>query len=81
MTEWRSIETAPKDGSRVLLWTETDEADPYVRVTGAYVRTIQIGKWDEETYGGSPGWTKELIGDPLFWMPLPNPPQPIGENE
>jgi hypothetical protein len=66
MTDWQPIETAPKDGTRILvfekIWPE-----------------IVVAEWDEGT-GHHPGWrvypnTESLdTCDPTHWMPLPEPP-------
>lgn len=74
MDEWRSMDSAPTDGQRILVWTETAQDDLYVRFHGEHIRTIQIAEWGE-TYGGGMGWVTQLIGLPKFWMPLPPPPQ------
>jgi hypothetical protein len=72
MVDWQPIETAPKDGTRILLW-DTDEA--------------VVAKWDDISMGGAKGWqiaVVKLIGDvnyyeatfnPTHWMPLPEPPR------
>ena len=67
---WQPIETAPKDGTRVLLW------NGYRRAIG----------WYSHYEDSSSGWHRQtLIGEPLglrdiapetHWMPLPGPPEP-----
>jgi len=61
--EWRPIETAPKDGTRVLLWSKWDAC----AMTGAYLyRNAGVGH---------EGWyaTGTSVA-PSHWMPLPEPP-------
>ena len=76
MTTWQPIETAPKDGARVLLWTTT-EGDAvlteYLIDVGAEnpIRTAQVGFYCDE----SGQWQLEVVGNPTHWMPLPDPPQ------
>jgi hypothetical protein len=74
--EWQLIETAPKDGGPVLLWTDTrgSEDEWYVRdlLDGEHFACHQIGCW----IGDAGGWHVEKIGAPTHWMPLPAPPQP-----
>ncbi len=67
---WRPIETAPKDGRRILLtWCRLQHAK---NSWG----TVRIGKWS-----GSQ-WALDMAGhfrlDCTHWMPLPEPPQPEG---
>lgn len=75
MSEWQPIETAPRDGTRILLFTQWrgDEISPEP------FSEIQIGEWDE----GNPapgvwhrraGWSVEKVGDATHWMPLPPAP-------
>jgi len=69
MSEWRPIETAPLDGTEVLVWDED---------TQAVQRAAYIPYW-----GGDPTWqlgTCLQFGDetsqlsPTHWMPLPKAP-------
>ena len=71
MSEWQPIETAPKDGSRILVFN----------------RKVYIASWSEEAQHGefecAPGWQVFCPDDywyafcvnPTHWMPLPEPPQ------
>lgn len=63
--EWQPIETAPMDGSWVLLWDN-----------GRCV----IGKW-QQIVGSYWAWDANASGAPAYeiegpthWMPLPDPP-------
>ena len=72
MSEWHPIETAPKDGTLIVLW------DGYykVRVTNA--------KWDFHYWmngvpQGGKTWGRDdrdgpFCEDPTHWMPVPAPP-------
>ena len=69
MTNWRPINTAPKDGTYILTFNAAAEI-PAV-----------LCWWDKawrETDAG-PDWTHDerepWTGTPLYWMPLPNPPK------
>lgn len=61
MSEWKTIETAPKDGTLVLL-----HGKGYVK-TGWFDDSIQIGNY--------PDWRWGLTFEPTHWMPLPEPPK------
>ena len=71
MTEWQPIETAPKDGTRILL-----------AVLDSYATTeVEIGFWlQRKTKKAKSGWRSELYFFDLgltatHWMPLPEPPK------
>lgn len=74
MSEWKPIETAPKDGTAVLLFL------------GNFDNTIALARWyspwgnwvrDDE----QPDPTEEYhgigSGCPTHWMPLPSPPSDL----
>lgn len=79
--EWREIETAPKDGCDILLYTVHPGDSYYPEPFDA----VQIGCWDEGNdtpdpiWRREPGWETERIGTPTHWMPLPLPPEKEGE--
>lgn len=63
---WQPIETAPKDGTRML---------------GAWNGYVNICYFDD-TFAADSGWYTDLsvewgdtVGAPLYWMPLPEPPK------
>lgn len=61
MTEWHPIETAPKDGTRVLL-IEGDQ--PSEACTGWWM----MGAWRDY---GDIGCNGQADYSPTHWMPLP----------
>jgi len=65
---WRPIETAPKDGTEVLVLAVYDDGPP------AYA----VAAWDGEEWRdvGDIGWGGMHGEDnqPTHWMPLPAPP-------
>lgn len=71
MSKWQPIETAPKDGTEILLCT--------FDMDGYYSKEVTIGYYDDD--GSNYCW-KAFIDDwgrcnnGLFthWMPLPEPP-------
>ncbi|QQB37949.1 DUF551 domain-containing protein [Achromobacter deleyi] len=60
---WLPIESAPKDGRRVLLWNERYNA----AITGQF---YGLGGWKLD------GEMPPLFHQPTHWMPLPAPPCP-----
>lgn len=62
MSEWQPIETAPKDGTAIILSA----------YSGALDRMVSWdGRWSD--WGGV--WTHHgRISQPTHWMPLPTPP-------
>jgi hypothetical protein len=72
--EWQPISTAPKDGTRVLLWMvfEGDETtEPF--------EDWSFGEWDDgcedEFFGRPAGWCAYIIGEPTHWLPVTPPPE------
>lgn len=76
---WRPIETAPKDGTRILVWDGKDGGQ-------------QTASWaDDFEADGSGAWTdwvpvtlysgSYLTYSPSLWQPLPSPPSNPGETK
>ena len=65
--EWQPIETAPKDGTRVLLFVP-----PYGPSTGHYKDRSNWGPSASNWYAHA-ALNKEA--EPTHWMPLPEPPK------
>jgi hypothetical protein len=69
MTEWQSIETAPKDGSAILIWpaqsafTGNDTISYVVRWSDWKEAWIEASGEEYDTFY------------PTHWMPLPPPPK------
>lgn len=58
--EWRPIETAPKDGTKLLLWAGNAVVGQwYAKVVGTPVWSVS---WNGDEF------------EPTHWMPLPEPP-------
>jgi hypothetical protein len=69
MSDWQPIETAPKDGTFVMLWVGGDYP--------AHCARFEIWKdgsagWVASNHGGV--WTCVQFGTATHWMPLPAPP-------
>ena len=77
MANWQPIETAPKDGTLLLLYSNTE-----------YYKEVVFGSWrcDNSDYEESePMWLDTSYDDwsiglnscplyPTHWMPVPEPP-------
>jgi len=64
MSEWRQIETAPKDGTRILLWPMGNK----------HSRHVRSGYWHQPANPEAPGFWMPGAGRPTHWQPLPEPP-------
>lgn len=82
MSEWKTIDSAPKDGSAIILaWAINADGQPIrwdedLKTAGVFV---QIGAWSEGenwwwVYIGTPSDTR-LHFNPTHWMHIPVPPQ------
>lgn len=68
--EWRPIETAPKDGTAVLLWAHNLLHNGRCIVAQFIEHDIEYWHVDDGKFGPYP-----LRGPPpTHWMPTPNPP-------
>jgi hypothetical protein len=83
--EWLPIETAPKDGTLVLLWGHDLGAKTNRHTIGfagePFVGTIRVGSeyagvWRsvEQDGGNEFDWPGHIYFMPTHWMPLPLPP-------
>jgi len=68
MPEWKTIASAPKDGSRVLLWNERWQAPS----TGQYYGHIP---------GWGLVYEMPFTRQPTYWCELPAPPGEIKKGE
>lgn len=75
MSEWQPIETAPKDGTWMLVY-EPSEYPPSVHVVRWGTREWTMGArqyaWVTMALGPNPDTYD--ADDATHWMPLPNPP-------
>lgn len=61
--EWQPIETAPKDGTRVLVWRKHEAG--YSQASRLGVDYYKNGSW----------WGSRRLMPPTHWMPLPQAPE------
>lgn len=74
---WRSIETAPKDGTAILIWQpDKSRFDDKPRSGVQDDNRYAIGYWrcEESSSKGSWGNRNSAEVHPTHWMPLPPPP-------
>jgi hypothetical protein len=62
LTGWRDIESAPKDGTRVLVFSPLDKA--------IFACGFENGMWQTGVWRAN-----NNAGQPTHWMPLPTPPE------
>lgn len=60
-SEWKSIETAPKDGTEIIMWGPHPNFGPPIQT-----------HWHEK-YEGEGSWL--LAYEATHWMPIPWPPK------
>lgn len=72
VSQWRPVETAPKDGSHVFLWFPPNREDAGA-VCGGYFDAIFDQVW-MLTHGR--GAIDQRVRRPTHWMPLPEGPEP-----
>jgi len=83
---WQPIETAPKDGTPVLLFAEAS-----IQHDSAPKPFVHVSRWVRETrewWEPKSAWKMRLVVEdashwesweiPTRWMPLPSPPTPEG---
>lgn len=71
MSEWQPIETAPKDGTRVILW-----CCPKASIRRGFAEICRWGQHDDWGKVWLRHNGKEIVGPDVatHWMPLPDPP-------
>jgi hypothetical protein len=84
MSEWQPIETAPKDGTRIVVWGplavmrdgQRLATDPCAHVMlFKRIRDSAAGDWWSPSLPTMPDFW-QLAHFPTHWMPLPAPPTP-----
>lgn len=83
MSEWQPIESAPKDGSYMLLYfpegARSLREDYDAQDWSEYEPAMMLGFWSGDNYPENE-WTHDFYegisfyGEPTHWMPLPTPP-------
>lgn len=65
LSDWQAIESAPKDGSDVLVFCD-DTREMFVAFWNKKHKAWQYALWHDGTI---------VACAPAFWMPLPPPPK------
>jgi len=68
--EWRTIDSAPKDGTPILVCCRSGDITIAMHSDGAWAYCSSLG-YDLENYMGM--WYEEAT----HWMPLPSPPRDL----
>ena len=73
MSDWQTIESAPKDGTWILLFVTEPAGSDYAIATGEPEgwSHIDVGRWHDDV--GE--FERVHAGEPTHWMPLPPPPK------
>lgn len=83
-TDWQPIETAPKDGSEVLLVVKMRAGIPHKQLVGHYMRGGHCIDGHPPIGAGWYFWNGCMFdeaAEPTHWMPLPLPPKTRAERE
>ena len=85
MTDWQLIETAPKDGTTILVCRAEDFENSLVLAYWSpdeYIHSIKTvfrkDRWvDQCTMKRGRWYSEERHGDPCpaYWVPIPDPPE------
>lgn len=67
--QWQPIETAPKDGTAILGYSDSDEQQTTVKWTTS--KAYPSGWWELCVPGK---WPEEADWSPTYWMPLETAP-------
>ena len=67
--KWKSIKSAPRDGTRILLYAKSKIDHAYYMAPGYYDDSPKLSNYD------SGPWEWGLTIKPTHWMPLPEPPK------
>lgn len=82
MSEWRPIETAPKDGTTVIVARNMGEngfgwVRGYARWESAAIAGMDFSGWISQGFTQPAG--NLGLAHPTHWMPLPAPPSPASD--
>jgi hypothetical protein len=75
--DWQPIETAPKDGTLILVSVKQgiSSSGGGMRGTTWWNKTVPAAWQRDAWYAYSPSWWGEIRNEVNGWMPLPEPPK------
>lgn len=74
MSEWQSIDTAPRDfGSVIDLWAKGERHTDCCWMWPTY--GVKEYEWCRHAYDDCDGPVYNVVRDATHWMPLPAPPK------
>lgn len=82
MNRWKPIETAPRDGTAVLVMSDDWPGTSSGRAEECCGHNTYVAEWWSEENNGHGAWIcymsspcePECPVEPTHWMPLPDPP-------
>lgn len=72
MAEWKSIDSAPKDGTLVIVWAEDFDYPVLAQWSTEAHHLHQRYFWGT---GNRAHWLDLYAAQPTHWQPLPEPPK------
>lgn len=78
MSEWQPIKTAPRDGTRIILYQAGEGVDFAVWEDTSYETWERISETQKELVSITEGhWESSILSmwAPTHWMPRPKPPK------
>jgi len=74
MSDWATIETAPKDGTKIIVWTVHGEYEmtSWFHLEHDVYEETDSGLYRKRRQCYAEGWNGNI---PVLWQPLPPPPE------
>ena len=77
-TPWRDIESAPKDGTRILAFAAPLHGTEILAFSRGHIDYYGVAEWaeaDPNLHRPKGVWIWDFLIRPTHWMPLPEPPR------
>lgn len=83
MSEWRTIDSAPRDGASILVHNNDEPGSPGGKAEKCWEGNTAVAAWWTNEDGGDGDWVCYMglpcdpspCFEPTHWMPLPEPPK------